>query len=66
MLKTNEGMLDRAIRVVLGLVLLAVAYTQQITWLYVVAAVALVTGAVGFCGLYSLFGMSTCPVKKKK
>lgn len=66
MLKTNEGMLDRAIRVVLGLVLLAVAYTQQITWLYVVAAVAFVTGAIGFCGLYSLFGMSTCPVKKKK
>jgi hypothetical protein len=30
--------------------------------LLVIAAIMLVTAAVGVCPLYSLFGVSTCPV----
>jgi hypothetical protein len=68
MLKRNEGTADRIIRVMLGTVILLVAW-QYLTgpWqivAYVLAAAALLTGLVGVCGLYSLLGISTCPVKK--
>ena len=61
---TNEGTIDRVVRIVLGLGLLAVALGGNIAapWLYlvwVVAAVLLVTGAVGFCALYAIFRVST-------
>ncbi len=63
MFKANESKLDRIIRVVVGLVLLAVAlmYTTGVlrTVLLVIAVIALVTAATGFCALYRLFGFST-------
>lgn len=63
-LKLNEGTLDRAIRVVLGVILVALALFGGVAapLLYVVwavAAIALVTGVVGFCPLYALFRFST-------
>jgi hypothetical protein len=68
MLKQNESTLDRVVRVVIGVVaflvgmyvLKGVAQTIAL----VISAIALVTGAVGFCGLYAIFGISTCKVKK--
>ena len=61
---TNEGTIDRIIRIVLGVALGAVAMAGAVSapWLYivwVVAATALVTGVVGFCPLYALFRVST-------
>ena len=63
-LELNESTLDRAIRVVLGLALAAVALGGAVSapLLYVVwavAAIALVTGIVGFCPLYALVRVST-------
>lgn len=67
MFKVNEGTADRAIRVIAGVVLLALYFFGSLgTWGWVAAvlgAVALVTGAMGVCPLYSLLGVSTCPVK---
>lgn len=34
--------------------------------LYVSALVLIVTGLVGFCGLYKLFGIDTCPLDTNK
>lgn len=59
----NEGTVDRAIRVVLGAALLYFAFTEGVVWGYV-GIVPLLTGLVGSCPLYSLLGMSTCPVKR--
>jgi fatty acid desaturase len=64
--KRNEGTIDRVIRVVLALAAggAAVAIGISSLWgivLLVVAAILLVTAAVGFCPLYRLLGMSTCP-----
>jgi uncharacterized membrane protein HdeD (DUF308 family) len=68
MLKQNESSTDRIIRVIIGIIaLLAGAF-----WLtgvaqsaaYVVGVIALITGIIGFCGLYAMFGISTFPVKK--
>lgn len=64
MLRINESTLDRVIRVVVGLGLIGLAYTQHISWLYVIGALVLLTGVTGFCGLYALFGISSCPRKK--
>jgi membrane protein implicated in regulation of membrane protease activity len=65
-MKRNEGTIDRIIRVVVGIVLLVVAAATG-TWLLAIPGVAaLATGALGFCGLYQLFGISTCPVEKPK
>ncbi len=63
-LKTNEASVDRVIRIVLGLALLASAVAGAVAapWIYLawlVGAIALVTGAVGFCPLYAVLRVST-------
>ncbi|MBF9045548.1 DUF2892 domain-containing protein [Rhodobacterales bacterium LSUCC0031] len=59
----NEGMIDRALRVVLGLGLLAlVFFGPQTPWGWI-GLVPLVTGLVGFCPLYRLLGINTCAIK---
>jgi len=60
MLTQNEHTIDRAIRVVLGVGLLA---TVPWTWFGLIGLVPLLTGAVGSCPLYTLFGVSTCSIK---
>lgn len=62
---TNEGTIDRAIRIVLGLGLLSLTFTGPQTSLGFIGLVPLATGLVGFCPLYKLIGFSTCPVPKK-
>ena len=61
----NEGSIDRAVRVVLGLVLLALVLVGPKTMLGLIGIVPLATGLVGFCPLYKILGLSTCPVPKK-
>ena len=61
---TNEGTLDRTIRVVVGLALLSLTVVGPRTLFGLVGAVPLLTGIVGFCPLYRLVGLSTCPVPK--
>jgi hypothetical protein len=55
----NEGTVDRAIRVVLGLALLSFVFVGPHTWLGLLGVVPLVTGFVGFCPLYRALGIST-------
>jgi hypothetical protein len=62
---TNEGTLDRSIRIVLGLALLSLTLVGPKSMLGLIGIVPLVTGAVGFCPLYKVLGLSTCPVPKR-
>ena len=56
----NEGSLDRVIRVVAGLAILSLAFVgPQTPWAYL-GLVPLLTGVVGFCPAYALFGIRTC------
>jgi hypothetical protein len=68
MFKTNVGSADRIIRIVAAIALLALWYFMPgagYRWLFLVlAAVALVTGLMSTCPLYSVLGISTCPMKK--
>jgi hypothetical protein len=61
---TNEGTLDRAIRVVVGLALLSLTIAGPRTLLGFIGAIPLLTGLVGFCPLYRLVGLSTCPMPR--
>ena len=58
----NEHVVDRATRVVLGLALLSLVFVGPHTLWGLLGLVPLVTGAVGSCPLYRLFGISTCRV----
>lgn len=64
-LPTNEHPIERAVRVVLGLALLAIVFVGPKTWFGLLGIIPLATGLVGSCPLYTLFGFSTCPVKAK-
>lgn len=62
-MKTNEGGLDRAMRVAAGLALIGLAATGTVgPWGYI-GVVPLLTGAVGWCPVYTLLGISTCPAR---
>jgi hypothetical protein len=62
--RVNEGTLDRALRVTLGVALLAIVFVGPKTPFGLVGLVPLITGLVGMCPIYSLIGVSTCPVKR--
>lgn len=57
----NVGGVDRVLRIILGLVLIALVFVgPQTPWGWL-GLIPLATGIVGFCGLYSLIGVRTCP-----
>lgn len=68
MLKTNVGSADRVIRVIIGAALLVWFFVDQGSgfWHYakLIGIVPLLTAAMGSCPLYSILGLSTCPMKK--
>lgn len=60
-LPRNESTFDRAARVVLGLSLLTLTVVGPQTLWGLVGLVPLVTGLVGSCPIYTVFGFSSCP-----
>ena len=61
----NEGMVDRGIRVILGVVLISLVFVgPQSPWGWV-GLVPLITGIIGFCPLYKIVGLNTCPLDRK-
>lgn len=62
---TNVGTIDRALRILAGIILITLAATQTIgVWGYI-GIIPLLTGIFKFCPAYSLLGMSTCAADKK-
>ncbi len=66
-MKKNMGNLDRILRIVVAAVLAVLYFNGTLAGTLgivalVVAVVFLLTSAVGFCPLYRLVGLSTCPV----
>ena len=59
----NEGKLDRAIRIVLGLALIAMVFIGPQTLWGWIGAVPLLTGLIGYCPIYSVLGINTCAMK---
>lgn len=63
-MKSNVGRIDRILRIVAGLVLIALTLGGQIGAWGWIGLVPLLTGAFSVCPLYSILGLSTCPMKR--
>lgn len=60
MFATNVGSADRILRIILGLVLIALVFVGPKTPWGWIGIVPLVTGLFRTCPLYSLVGVNTC------
>lgn len=64
---TNVGGIDRMLRILVGLALLAFAMTGQpatgYNWIGWIGIVPLATGLFGWCPVYSMLGLSTCGMR---
>ena len=58
----NLGGIDRSVRIVAGLVILALFFLLEGTnrWWALIGLVPLVTGIVGWCPAYRVLGIRTC------
>jgi Protein of unknown function (DUF2892) len=67
-MKANMGNTDRGIRIAVAAIIGLLYYNGTISGTLgivglVLAAVFVLTSVVSFCPLYSIIGISTCPVK---
>ena len=62
-MKSNVGGIDKILRIVAGIALIAWALPGGPVWAWI-GIVPLATGLMGWCPLYPLIGLSTCPLKK--
>jgi hypothetical protein len=67
-MKANVGGIDRALRIIFGLMLLALGiFVMKSGALMIISviigAILLLTGLFRFCGLYPLLGINTCKAK---
>ncbi|PIZ99279.1 MAG: DUF2892 domain-containing protein [Candidatus Komeilibacteria bacterium CG_4_10_14_0_2_um_filter_37_10] len=62
-MQKNIGAQDKKIRYIIGVVLLLGGLFSG-SWIFMVVGLALlITAYIGFCGLYKLLKINTCPVK---
>ena len=66
MLKSNVGGIDRILRIVAGIVLIALTLMGVIGMWGWIGIVLLATGLFRTCPVYSLLGFNTCPVSTSK
>lgn len=60
----NIGSLDRGLRILAGLVLLALGVFGPLGWWGLVGLVPLATAAMGNCPAYSILGVNTCGTRR--
>jgi len=58
-MKKNAGSIDRGIRIVAGTGIIAAGVYYQNYW-GAVGLIPLITGMIGWCPAYTLFGLSSC------
>lgn len=68
-MKKNVGNLDKAIRLVLAVIFAVLYFTNTVSGTigYIslgLSAIFLITSLIGFCPLYAIVGLNTCPTKK--
>lgn len=62
-MKSNVGGIDRILRIVVGLALVAWAAMGGPVWAWI-GVLPIATGSLGWCPAYLPFGLSTCATKK--
>lgn len=63
-MKANVGGIDRILRIVIGLALIALTLTGTIGIWGWLGVVLVATAAIGFCPLYTVLGFNSCPVSR--
>ena len=60
-MKLNVGSIDKVVRIVLGIVLLALIFVLEgsARWLGVIGLVPLITAFIGWCPAYAILGLSS-------
>ncbi len=64
-MKKNIHQMERVVRVVVGIVLITMAFVGPANLWFLLGAIPLATGLIGWCPPYALFGISTCKLEKK-
>ncbi len=64
-MKTNVGKTDKAVRIVLGIVIIALGFAYG-SWFGLIGIIPILTAFMSFCPLYSVFGINTCPVRSPR
>ncbi|MGZ3771032.1 MAG: YgaP family membrane protein [Bdellovibrio sp.] len=64
-MKKNIHPVERAVRIIAGLVLVSMAFVGPANPWFFLGIIPLATGLLGWCPPYALLGISTCPVKNK-
>lgn len=67
-MQRNVGGIDKAIRILIGLALLAFALftSGPYHWAGLIGVVPILTAAIGWCPLYTVLGIRTCPTEGAK
>jgi len=61
----NVGSVDKYLRIAVGAILIALVFVgPQSPWGWI-GVIPLATGLLGFCPLYKLLGLNTCPISHK-
>ena len=62
----NVGGIDRAVRIIAGLIILSLFFVlgESYRWWALVGAVPLLTGLIGCCPAYLPFGFRTCKMRR--
>nr|MBN2276167.1 DUF2892 domain-containing protein [candidate division Zixibacteria bacterium] len=63
-MKTNIGGLDRLIRIIVGVIIIALGYAYG-SWWGLLGIIPILTAVTGLCCLYVPFGISTCKTKHR-
>lgn len=62
-MKQNVGSIDRALRAIVGLILIALVFVgPQTVWGWI-GVIPLATAIIGWCPPYAMLGISTCKTK---
>ncbi len=70
-MKKNMGSTDKTIRLILAALFAVLFFTNVVTGVFgyvllALGAVFALTSLVGFCPLYAIVGLNTCPVSERK
>ena len=61
-MKINVGSIDKIIRLVIGIAVIAWGFYAK-NWFGAIGIIPLVTALVGWCPMYAILGIKTCPLK---
>ena len=66
-MKANIGGIDKGLRIAagLGVLSLLIILEGNAKWWGLAGLVTILTGFFGFCPVYTLLGLNTCPLQKK-